>query len=165
MTILTDTKYGYRGYDQKLEVSLLRSSSRPDPLPEIGERVFRIGIAQSATEAMALKKLASRFAHRDLPYVSNRSHKGHLPPENRLLNVTGPCVVSALKSAENGTGWVLRLAAQGGPEEVRIQCTQPFSAEQIDLAEQRICTYPVRNGTITVQTDEPTIYSFLLVFD
>lgn len=133
-TLLTDSKYGYRGYDDKLEVSLLRSSSRPDPLPEIGDRSFRIGIADASHDHTALKELGQRFTIRDLPYASNRSHKGTLPLEKQFIKVSG-AVVTAVKLAEDKSGLVLRAAVQ---EDGIFSVTADGLREvyRIDLAEQ-----------------------------
>ena len=97
LALLTDSKYGYRGYDRYLEVSLLRCSSRPDPYPELGELGFRLGLAEAADDPMALKALGSRFANRDLPYASNQAHGGTLPLAGSFLKLSGPAVVSGVK--------------------------------------------------------------------
>lgn len=106
--LLSDCKHGYRGYDDRMEVSLLRCSARPDPLPEVGERHFRIGLTPAQENPTALKNLGEGFAIRDLPYISARAHKGTLPLEDRLLKVEN-AVVTAVKIAEDKNGMILRL--------------------------------------------------------
>jgi len=163
LTLLTDSKYGYRGYDHRMEVSLLRSSSRPDPFPEIGDRSFRIGITESSADHTELKELGLRFALRDLPYASNRAHKGTLPLEKQFLSVRG-AVVTALKVAEDKSGLILRAA---------VQCdgTMQISAgnlEQVffvDLAEQTLGLLDVSGNSASIPVHKGQALSFKLIFE
>ena len=148
MTLLTDTKYGYRCYDNRSEVTLLRSSRHPDPLPEFGERMFRIGLVDACEDAVELKKLGMRFAHRDLPYASNRAHKGTLPLEGTFLQVTG-AIATAIKVAEDKNGTILRLIAvqkDGCVAEVSMPGLQ--AAQIVDLAEQKVSDCAVADGKV-----------------
>ncbi|MDY4219502.1 MAG: glycoside hydrolase family 38 C-terminal domain-containing protein [Candidatus Faecousia sp.] len=145
LALLTDSKYGYRGYDRFLQVSLLRSSSQPDPYPELGERNFRLGLAFAPDEPRALKALGSAFAHRDLPYASNTAHAGTLPLEGRFLRLTGEAALSAVKTAEDGQGLIVRLAALSLTEPASLTLALPGlrAAAFVDLAEQPLGPCPV----------------------
>jgi len=147
-TLLTDSKYGYRGYADKLEVSLLRSSSRPDPLPEIGDRSFRIGITDICHDAMALKEIGKRFAIKDLPYASNKAHKGTLPLEKRFLEVDG-AVVTAVKLSEDKTGLVLRCAVQKDGT-MNLRFADMRQAFRVDLSESILSEVEMRDHVISV---------------
>ena len=150
MTLLSDTKYGYRGHDHQMEVTLLRSSSRPDPFPEVGDRAFRIGLAEASGDAAELKELGWRFAHRDLPYASNRAHKGTLPLEGNFLQVVG-AIVTAVKVAEDKNGTIVRLIAvqsEGCLAEVSMPGLK--AAQFVDLAEQTVADCDVVDGKIIV---------------
>ena len=48
LAMLTDNKYGYRGYDNKMTVTLLHSSYDPDRYPEFGIHNTLIALAMSA---------------------------------------------------------------------------------------------------------------------
>ena len=150
MTLLTDSKYGYRCYDNRSEVTLLRSSRHPDPLPEFGDRVFRIGLVDACEDAVELKKLGQRFAHRDLPYASNRAHKGTLPLEGRFLEVTG-AIVTAVKVAEDKNGTILRLIAVQ-PDGCVAEVAMPGlkAAQIVDLAEQKVSECAVADGKVSL---------------
>ena len=150
MTLLSDTKYGYRGHDQRMEVTLLRSSSRPDPFPEVGDRMFRIGLAESSGDAVELKALGQRFAHRDLPYASNRAHKGTLPLEGSFLQVSD-AIVTAIKVAEDKNGTILRLISVKD-EAVQAEVSVPGlkAAWIVDLAEQPVAECAVVDGKVTL---------------
>ena len=136
VTLLTDSKYGYRGYQNRMEVSLLRCSARPDPYPEIGHRFFRIGIAASGSNLAELKKLGSRFAHRDLPYASNRAHKGTLPLADTFVKADN-AAVTAVKVAEDKNGMILRLTSIREEQAlVTLEIPGMTAAWCCDLAEQ-----------------------------
>jgi alpha-mannosidase len=150
LALLTDTKYGYRGYDDRMEVTLLRSSSRPDPLPEVGERVFRFGLAETAGETVELKKLGWRFSHRDLPYASNRAHKGTLPLDGSLMKVEN-ALVTAVKVAEDKNGLILRLvSAKSWDCVAEVSVPGLKAALLVDLAEQTIGECSVVDGKVSL---------------
>ena len=44
LMLITDTKYGFRGFDDSLAVSLIRSSYDPDPYPELGIHNFNFAL-------------------------------------------------------------------------------------------------------------------------
>ena len=161
-TLLTDSKYGYRGYADKLEVSLLRSSSRPDPLPEIGDRYFRIGITDASHDHSKLKELGQRFAIRDLPYASNKAHAGKLPLEKRFLKVEG-AVVTALKLSEDKTGFILRCAVQiDGTLSV---CFEDLKrAFYVDLAENILSEAKIDGSVISTPVHAGQVMSLKLCY-
>ncbi len=164
LTLLTDCKYGYRGYGNRMEVSLLRSSSRPDPYPEIGHRFFRIGLALCDGSLPGLKALGSRFAHRDLPYASNRSHKGTLPLEDTFLKVEN-AIVSAVKLAENRKGIIVRLASlQAEEQTVTLSASGLSAAWLTDLAEQNLLEVPVVDGKLTLTLKADSVETLRLIF-
>lgn len=148
MTLLTDTKYGYRGYNDRMEVSLLRCSARPDPYPEIGHRFFRIGIAATGSAQAELKELGSRFAHRDLAYASNRAHKGELPLDGTFVKAEN-AIVTAVKVAEDKNGLILRLASlYEEPADVTVEVPGMAAAWTTDLSEQNLAPCSVEDSRL-----------------
>ena len=147
LALLSDCKYGYRGYDDRMEVSLLRASSRPDPLPEVGERRFRIGLAPASGDCTGLKALGESFAIRDLPYISARAHKGNLPLEDRLLKVEN-AIVTAVKIPEDKNGMILRIVS------AQESCTASVSVPGLkaacltDFAEQHLSDLTIEDETV-----------------
>lgn len=165
LALLTDSKYGYRGYDRYLEVSLLRCSSRPDPYPELGELGFRLGLAEAADDPMALKALGSRFANRDLPYASNHAHGGTLPLAGSFLKLSGPAVVSGVKVPEEGPGLILRLAsAAREPSELTVWAPGLTEARFTDLAEVDLGPCPVSGNRLTVAMAPAGVVTLRLLF-
>lgn len=163
VTLMTDSKYGHRGYDNRMEVSLLRCSARPDPYPEIGHRYFRIGIASTGSNLAQLKEIGSRFAHRDLPYASNRAHKGTLPLADTLLKVNN-AAVTAVKVAENRNGLIIRLTSIY--EEAKpVTVTFPNLKEAMltDLAEQNLTACAVADNQVTLTMEPDSVLTLRLI--
>lgn len=147
IALLSDCKYGYRGYGDRMEVSLLRSSARPDPLPEFGERKFRIGLSPAAGGCAELKALGECFAIRDLPYISSRAHKGTLPLEDRIARADN-AVVTALKVPEDKLGLILRLTPLNDSP-VTVTMAGLKEAWLCDLTEQNLSPLTVEADTLT----------------
>ena len=138
LLLLTDSKYGYRGYNDTLQVTLLRSSSNPDPYPELGVRRFRIGLSCEQDNPFALKAAGDAFVNCDLPYASNTAHPGSLPLADRFLHVAGDAMVTAVKIAEQKNGIIVRIAAVYTDREVPVTISMKglHQASLVDLAEQ-----------------------------
>ena len=157
MTLLTDSKYGYRGYGSRMEVSLLRCSRHPDPYPEIGHRFFRIGIAATGSGQAELKELGSRFAHRDLAYASNRAHQGQLPLDGTFVKADN-AIVTAVKVAEDKNGLILRLASlREDQADVTVEVPGMTAAWLTDLSEQDLEQLPITDGKIHLDMDANTV--------
>ena len=161
-TLLTDSKYGYRGYENKLEVSLLRASSRPDPFPEIGDRSFRIGIMDAPHDSTSLKEIGQLFTLRDLPYASNRAHKGTLPLEKQIVSCNG-AVISALKVAEDKSGLMIRAEAQEDGI-MTLSADGLKAVTSVDFAEQSLAELTVCDSQVQIPVRCGQIISLKLGF-
>ena len=165
VTLMTDSKYGHRGYDNRMEVSLLRCSRHPDPYPEVGHRYFRIGIAPTGSTTAELKEIGSRFAHRDLPYASNRAHKGFLPLEDTLLKADN-AAVTAVKLAEDRNGLIVRLTSiQEETKQVTVSAAGLTSAWLTDLAEQDLTECTVADGKVELNMEPERVMTLRLIFE
>lgn len=164
LTLMTDSKYGHRGYDSRMEVSLLRCSARPDPYPEIGHRFFRIGLAATGSAVPELKEFGTRFAHRDLPYASNRAHKGTLPLEDTLLSVDN-AAVTAVKLAEDRNGLIVRLVSIH-PETKTVTVSAPGLTEAwlTDLAEQNLEERAVERNAVKLTLEPERVMTLRVRF-
>lgn len=136
--VMTDTKYGFRNNPEQVDVALLRASTDPDPYPEFGVHHFRIGVALVAEPSNdTCARLTAAFCH-PCPAVSVGSHEGTLPFTGALCRVEGEGVcISAVKSAEDGNGWIIRFY-NSLPKETDARISfrvRPKAAFECDICE------------------------------
>lgn len=118
VTLMTDSKYGFRITDDSVSVSLIRSSYDPDPYPEYGEHRFSMALVphQGAYETASSYSEASAF---DQPLVvfQNTAHQGSMPVDASLIEIKNSNIVlTALKKQEDGNGIILRLCEVSGKD-------------------------------------------------
>lgn len=100
--LVTDTKYGFRGYSDSLAVTLIRSSYDPDPYPEFGMHKFSfaLDIVDNATNGELIKR-AFEYNH-PIRYISGTVHEGTLPLEKCFISLESDSVaISAVKVPED----------------------------------------------------------------
>jgi mannosylglycerate hydrolase len=93
-------------------------------------------------------------------------HSGTLPASGSFLQVTPPeFLVSTIKEAESGNGWIVRGYNLTGKEaDVVVQPWRLFKkVELVNLAEEKIKQLrPTKNGTISVSAKDHGIITLLL---
>ena len=152
LAVMSDCKYGFRGYDNTVSLTLQRAPYDPDPTPDQGEHYMKIGIAAVGDKEDLAEKY-DRFIH-PLYAVSNSVHEGELPLSENLLNVTGNVKVDVLKKAENGDGIILRLYnLEKKPSEITLSAgrTPVSSAEFTDILEEAADAIKVTDGKATAE--------------
>lgn len=152
LVVLTDCKYGFRGYENSISLTLQRAPYDPDPTPDQGEHFMKIGIAAVDNKENLTEKY-DRFIH-PLYAVSNSVHEGTLPLSENLLNVTGNVKVDVLKKAENGDGIIIRLYnLEKEPSEITLSAgrTSVRSAEFTDILEEVAEVIEVADGKVTTE--------------
>lgn len=129
VAIVTDTKYGYRFWNDNGSVTLIRSAYDPDPYPDRGIHNIRIGIVVGKEEDV--KHQADVFNH-PLPFTPATHHEGVLPLESKAISVDGDVRVSCVKNSENGKGTAIRLYdVSGKAQKVKIELAQPANKAYI----------------------------------
>ena len=139
LMLISDTKYGFRGANNSLAVALIRSSTEPDPSPEDGMHRIRlgVGIADSLCNQDVFCT-SSAFIH-PISVISGTAHKGDLPKEAGFLTLDGDVKCSAIKTAEDGDGLIVRLYdANGKGGAVTAGFMKPVRcAKLVDLTETK----------------------------
>ena len=144
--LAADTKYGFRGADDTLSVTLLRASYDPDPFPELGRHHFNLYVG-AAPEGDLVR--AAELLKHPLHAVSTPAHYGHLPTEGSLAAVSGPARLYAVKNAEE-EGLILRLAGTAdGEAQIRFAAALK-ACELTDSAEFSGTPLPVEGDTVNV---------------
>ena len=113
LMLVTQTKYGFRGVDNAIAVTLIRSSYDPDPCPENGTHKikFAINIVDNSTNSELIKQ-AFDYNH-PVKFLSGMVQKGMLPlVKSFICEEEGSFIVSAVKMPESGlknNGIIIRV--------------------------------------------------------
>ncbi|MBB6670887.1 glycoside hydrolase family 38 N-terminal domain-containing protein [Cohnella nanjingensis] len=169
--LLAGAKHGFRGADNSLSVTLLRSSYDPDPHPELGVHRFRFAIALALGTSNRDLIEFGRLYHHPLHVLSDIAREGRLPATYGMVGqVTGNVAVSAIKLAEDGSGdWIVRLYETEGAETeagVRLP-SAPRQARLVDMHELSLPDVPavrIDDDRIAVPVAANTIANIRVTF-
>lgn len=142
--LLNDGAHGHVLENGVLRLQLVRSSYEPDPLPEIGDHAWRLGVLPWIGEPSEAELVRAGAAFDQVADVIGCGvHGGNLPSIADGLCTSHPdLVVTAVKPADDGDGVVVRLANHGGkalPAVVTSGAAMPFVPVEIvasDLLER-----------------------------
>ena len=102
LAIISRDKYGYRCSENRMSLTLIRSSFGPDPYPELFRHTFTLHLAITSPERITA--LSARLCHPAFSH-SVPAHKGMLPAEYSLLSCD--TAISGIKTAEDGSGDII----------------------------------------------------------
>ncbi|NOY82655.1 MAG: alpha-mannosidase [Kiritimatiellaeota bacterium] len=145
VALLNDCKYGYRVKDNVLDLNLLRSPWYPDPEADRGRHEFTYSLFPH-TGGTSAAVLAAAHSLNQPPAVIPGRVDAVLP-----CTVHGACVVlEALKRAEDGTAWVVRLYEPLGR---RARCELRPRADVVEVLEAGIMEearahLPIQDGRV-----------------
>jgi alpha-mannosidase len=146
VALLTDCKYGYSTYENRMRISLLRSPTYPDPEADQGEHRFAYAVMPHAggwREAGVVAE-AARF---ETPL---RWADGDIEAGSWFAVDDPNLVLDTVKRAEDSDALVLRLyEAHGGRGVARIRVALPFTrAVRANLLEDEQTDLPVTGAEI-----------------
>ena len=106
--VITESKYGYRGLEDSLSLTLLRSTSYPDTHPETGVHYFSFRIGYGNVKD-ALRE--SKQFNNPMDVVSGPINQvGKLDARQSFINKDNPNImVSAVKNSEKEDGVIIRM--------------------------------------------------------
>ncbi len=139
--LITESTYGFRGFDNSLALDLLRSSFDPDPHPELGIHALRFAMVVVDQDAGKQELIANAF---DFSHpVDVISGKGSQPIRESFLTLEkGTVIISAVKKAEgiDSKDVIIRLYETDGNEtDVTLRFAYPvLSADWVDTHEEKI---------------------------
>lgn len=166
LSVISEDRYGFRGNDNAVSLSLLRSSFDPDPHPELGIHDMRFCVmAHQSGESLPF--LHAIREYRNPPnIVSGRFRKGCLPLSDSILQVDCPTAyVSALKPSETlKNGLIIRLVETAGKESpVEIKVKSVIQEACItDVYENLLQKLPVKHNTIRLMTRPKGVTTLLI---
>jgi alpha-mannosidase len=152
VTLVNDSKYGFRVEDTTLNMTLLRASIDPDPLPDLGEHTIAYALMpHGAGPAAGHVIQAAEEMNEPLTVLSCGFQEGDLPAEASFVAVAPSNVrLAALKGSEEGEALVLRLVEVGGVDTDARVTLSPLlgvgEATTLDLLER-----PVEGGEVRLE--------------
>ena len=147
--LITEGSYAFRGVDDALALTLLRSSYDPDPYPELG--LHRLRFAVSLVSAAAMNKDLVSSAYDYTHPLDVLSGTGNQPVSDSFFSLEyGAVAVSAIKAPEDGEAGELIVRVyetEGQTTQVKLKFgRQVLLAGLVDLHEQ-----PLNNNAQTVK--------------
>ena len=119
--LVSDSKYGYRAAKRQLGLTLINSSTSPDPYPERGIQSITLWLGVCGPDAKEAEQMATACNH-GLFYQPSNSHPGTLPMESSLLGArTESGVISAVLPGEDGKILVRAYGTAAEKEEIALR--------------------------------------------
>ena len=144
VSLLNDSKYGHDAHGSVLRLTLLRGPEWPDPDADRGRHEFTYALFPHAGD-WRTGATARRAWELNVPVACVPAGSAHGAPRS-LLAVDGPGVLEALKRAEDGDGWILRISEpHGGRGRVAVRVPRA-------LARVEACNH-VEEGAETLPHD------------
>ncbi len=145
VSLLNDCKYGYDVRDNVLRLTLLRGPEAPDPDADRGHHEFTYALYPHLGDWTA-GETVRRGWELNVPIVCMAANNTTMTAGQGMadgamasfLQIEGPAVLEAIKPAEDGNGWVVRVyEPHGGRGQVTLRSGRPWrQVERCDLAEE-----------------------------
>lgn len=156
LMMISEARYGFRCADDSICLKLLRSSTDPDPIPEIciHKMMFALSLPEEQEKDALIRKAQAKYT--DISVLSGRRHQGTLPAAGAFLQHAGASVISAVKTAEYVPGALtLRLyEVLGQNSEEKLTFQQPVKrACVVDITEKHVLSeLPCEGNEVHLQT-------------
>ena len=166
LSLMSDSKYGFRGCYDTMAIDLLRASYDPDPSPDQGEHTIHIGVAIVDNQRTALAVCYERFIH-PLYAFGNQFHKGNLPVSASWLQVSDGVRIQAIKQAQDGNGMIIRLQNLLQEENpVTLQLLRDVKqAELVTLTEDYVAPLTACKESVSFTMGASTVRSVRIVLN
>ena len=123
--LISDCKYGYRGHNNVLALTLINSSVSPDPYPERGIHHIALSLGAVSAQPALAKQLADRMNHA-ISYQSGTVHKGTLPMREGLIRFCcDHVVIDSVSHVKEGEIRLRVYETQGRQSNVSLQLGKP----------------------------------------
>ncbi len=162
--LISDCKYGFRLAENVLSMTLINTSTDPDPYPERGIHAIKLFIALTDGRAAGLKEKAEALI-RPLISVPTASHPGKLGPKGSLLGFEAKhSVLTSVQIAKNGALMVRLHETEGQKDAIAIRTSfNPARAVLVDLNENVLVEAKTENDR-TVFSIEPHKIAQVMIY-
>ena len=166
LALITDSKYGYRGKDESLSVTLINTAFFPDPFPERGEHNIRLWITPTSSNPGKLAEISGAFCH-PVNVISGGKHNGKLPLQKEIVKFEADStVMSSLGLADKKTILVRGYETAGKPDRVKLTMPNDIAAAQfVDLEGKTVNANTKVNGSsVSFEIAPNRIFGILVTF-
>ena len=170
VSIFTDSKYGYDVHGNRMRITLLRSPKSPDPTADRGKHFIHYAVFPHRgdwPEGGTVQNAHAFTTPLYTQWISPGETAGGLPAEHSFLQVWPENVIlAALKPAEDGKGWILRVY-ESSRRKTRATVRfafDPKQAEEVDLMEKAIGPAPLKGKELSFSLKPFEIKSFRVEF-
>ena len=117
LAMMPDSKYGYRATEDALSLSLINTSSNPDPFPDRGLHTVNLALVIGRDDPKELEDTAG-FLNHPAYFCSNNAHSGTLPMTDSFLELDGSStVLSAVLPTKEADTICLRYYETAGRDD------------------------------------------------
>ena len=136
LAVISDSKYGYRGQKETLDLTLINTSTRPDPYPERGLHNISLKLAVMQENSTDLQALTDDHCHAFF-YQPGNVHEGTLPTEGGLVRLAaGEVSVLSVRPGENGEIVIRGYEASGNDGKAVFAFSQPVKEAYLTNLEE-----------------------------
>ena len=168
LMLSSDTKYGFRGFQNSISADLIRQSYEPDPCPEYGMHHFQLSLGLAdAQDELSLINTSYTLWH-PIHSLSDVAHAGRLPLSGSFASLkSGSAILQSVKLAEDGSGdLIARLYSIGGETQAVLAFAKtPKSAQVVDIHENPASgTASVNGNDVAVSIGSESLVTVRIVF-
>jgi alpha-mannosidase len=156
-SLINEAKYGYDCKDNVLRLTLLRSSTDPDPNADRGHQHFSYALYPHAGDWRAAMTVRHGYAYNYRLHATQvDSHAGTMPLKYSFFSVKGDdsVILTAVKKAEDTNALILRYYEWAG-KDGEVQLTVPKGATSATLT--NLMEKPEGAPLTLVDSDEVTL--------
>ncbi len=163
VSLLNDGRYGHDCQDGDVGLTLLRSSTKPDPVADVGIHAVTYSL-WAHDGPWKPEQTVRRAAELNAPLMARAvaPHAGSTRSCSLLRVDPANVIVSAVKRDWDGKGWVVRLwETSGKPTDVTLTLCRPIRrAEETDLIEDRVGPAESEGAKLTFRIGAHEIKTF-----
>ena len=165
VAVLNDCKYGYDIRDQTIRLTLIKSSTTPDPNADQGRHVFTYSLLPVAGACRDVLDQAAYDLNAPLRVLPAR--QGATAQSPFVVSDNPNIIVETLKPAFDGEGVVVRLfEATGQTSAAHLRCAMPLQqVQRVNFLEEVIAKVCFETDTIPVELRPFDILTLRLCFD
>ena len=162
LTLISDSKYGFRFAEHALTCTLIHSAGNPDPYPERGLHRISLWISTVSGSPLVRKQHAEALTRPLIP-MSTRARAGQLPTQMQFMKISSNVLLTGVESTEDGRILVRVCETEGKPAQVTLSV--PFPVREACLTDMRLTqtgTAEVSDAGITFTAPAHSITQLLM---